>query len=239
MRTNRKTAITVGVLYITATVAGILAAVSLGSLLIGPDALADLAAHETSVLATAFFELVMAVAVAGVAFMIYPVLKQDADTPRKQGLALWYVGTRITESVLFLMGIFGLLSLLALSQGIATAGVTDPALSRAMGSVLQTASDYAWMLGQSVFSVGAVMLYYLLYVSRRVPRWLSVWGLIGAPLMLVAGLSLPLTGDPNSTVSSILYAPLALQEMVLAVWLIIRGFNPPAVTSPAASEAVD
>ena len=70
------------------------------------------------------------------------------------------------------------------------------------------------MLGQSVFCVGAVMLYYLLYVSKRVPRWLSVWGLIAAPLMLIAGFSLVVTGDPNSTISSVLYAPLGLQEMV-------------------------
>jgi len=70
------------------------------------------------------------------------------------------------------------------------------------------------------------MLYYLLYKSRRIPRWLSIWGLIAAPLMLVAGFTLPFTGDPNSAVSSLLYAPLGLQEMVLAVWLIARGFNP-------------
>jgi hypothetical protein len=59
------------------------------------------------------------------------------------------------------------------------------------------------MLGQSVFCVGAVML--------------------------IAGFSLVVTGDPNSTFSSVLYAPIGLQEMVLAVWLIARGFNPPIV----------
>lgn len=52
--------------------------------------------------------------------------------------------------------------------------------------------------------------------------------LIAAPLMLIAGLSFAVTGDPNSAFSSVLYAPLGLQEMVLAVWLIARGFNPPA-----------
>jgi hypothetical protein len=80
-------------------------------------------------------------------------------------------------------------------------------------------------------------LYSLLYMSRRIPRWLSAWGLIGAPLMLAAGFSLAITGDPNSTVSSIMYAPLALQEMVLAVWLIVKGFNPPAIASGTAKTA--
>ena len=238
MNSERRVAIAVGALYIVATAAGLLAAAALGSLLQGPGALANLAAHETQVMATGFFELVMAVAVAAVAFMIYPILKQDADTPGKQGLALWYVGTRITEGTLFLVGILGLLSLFALSQEVARAGASQPVQYQAAVNVLKTASDYSLVLGQSVFCVGAVMLYYLLYVSRRIPRWLSVWGLIGVPPMLASGFSLAVTGDPNSTVSSIMYAPLALQEMVLAVWLILKGFNSTAVTSPAATGEV-
>jgi hypothetical protein len=189
------------------------------------------------VLATAFFEFVMAVAVAGVGFMIYPILKHDADTPNKRGLAVWYVGTRITEGALFLVGILGLLSLFELSQEVAGAAAGQPVQQQAAFDVLKMASDYSWVLGQSVFCVGAVMLYYLLYVSGRVPRWLSVWGLIGVPLMLAAGFSLAVTGDPNSTFSSIMYAPLALQELVLAVWLIVKGFNSPAPTSPGAAPA--
>jgi hypothetical protein len=233
MSSERRVAIAVGALYIVATAAGLLAAAALGSLLQGPDALANLATHEPQVLAGVFFELVMAVAVAGVAFMIYPILKQDADTPGKHGLAVWYVGTRITEGTLFLVGILGLLSLLALSQEVARAGASQPAQYQVAVNLLKTASDYAVVLGQSVFCVGAVMLYSLLYVSRRIPRWLSVWGLIGAPLMFGAGFSLAVTGDSNSAISSIMYAPLALQEMVLAVWLILKGFNASAVTSPA------
>lgn len=238
MSSERRVAIAVGVLYIVATVAGLLAAAALGSVLQGAGALATLAAHGTQVLAAAFFELVMAVAVTGVGFMIYPILKQDADTPGKQGLALWYVGARITEGTLFLVGILGLLSLFAVSQEVARAGASQPVQGQAAVTVLKTASDYAWVLGQSVFCVGAVLLYWLLYGSRRIPRWLSVWGLIGVPLMLAAGFSLAVTGDPNSTVSSILYAPLALQEMVLAVWLLLKGFTAPAVTAPAATGAV-
>ena len=226
MRTERNIAIAVGVLYIVASVAGVLSLFTLGFSMEDPDALERLAANENGVLVTALLNMVMALAVAGVAFMIYPVLKQDADTPSKQGLALWYVGTRITEGAIFFVGVLGLLAILELSKVMASAGATDPAAAQAMGSVLKTAFNYSWILGQSVFCVGALMLYYLLYVSKRVPRWLSIWGLIGAPLMLIAGFTFPFTGDPNSTVSSVLYAPLGLQEMALAVWLILKGFNP-------------
>ena len=98
MSPERRVARTVGTLYMVATVAGALAAAALGSLPQGAGALAGLAAHETRVIVAAFSEFVMAVAVAGVAFMIYPILNHDADTPGKQGLALWYVGTRLTSA---------------------------------------------------------------------------------------------------------------------------------------------
>ena len=162
-------------------------------------------------------ELVMAVAVAGVAFMIYPILRQNADTEVKEGLALWYVGTRITEGALLFVAILATLSLMSLSQEFVKAGAPDDLFFQTGGSVLLATVDFAFMLGQSIFCVGALMLYYLLFASRVVPRWLSAWGFVAAPLMLVAGLSLVVTGDPNSTFSTVLYAPMALQEMVLAL----------------------
>ena len=229
MNSDRKIAIIVGILYIAATVAGILSGVVLMPILEEPDNLMNVSANENRVIIGALFELIMAVAVAGIAFMIYPILRQI-----KEGLALWYVGTRITEGVLFIVGIISLLSLLPLSQEFVKAGAPDASYFQTGGTVLLSASNYAWMLGQSVFCVGALMLYYLLYKSRRIPRWLSVWGLIGAPLMLVAGFLLLVEGDPNSTLSTVLYAPLALQEMVFAVWLIVKGFNSSVIDSESA-----
>ena len=234
MNSNRKAAIIVGVLYIVATVAGVLSLAPLASLLDGPDILTNIAENENKLIMVAFLYLIMAVAVAGVAFMIYPVLKQNTDTEIKEGLALWYVGTRITESATFVVGVLVTLSLLTLSQEFIKAGSPDASYFQTGGTVLIAASNYAWMLGQSVFCIGVLMLNYLLYLSRRVPRWLSGWGFIGAPLMLVAGFLLLVDGDPNSLLSTVLYAPLALQEVVFAVWLIVKGFNPSAIDSRSA-----
>jgi hypothetical protein len=231
MNSNRKAAIIVGVLYIVATVAGVLSLAPLASLQDGPDILTNIAENENQLIMVAFLELIMAVAVAGVAFMIYPILKQNTDTEIKEGLALWYVGTRITEGATFVVGVLVTLSLLSLSQEFIKAGAPDASYFQTGGTVLIAASNYAWMLGQSVFCIGVLMLNYLLYQSRRIPRWLSVWGFIGAPLMLVAGFLLLVEGDPNSPLSTILYAPLALQEMVFAVWLIVKGFNSSAIGS--------
>ena len=230
----RKSAITVGALYIAATVAGVLTVAPLGSLLDGPDMLTKIAANEGQMIMVVFLEFIMALAVAGVAFMIYPILKGDAETKIKEGLAVWYLGSRITEGALFTVGMLITLSLLTLSQEFVKAGAPDAAYFQSGGSVFIAASNYAWMLGQSVFCIGAAMLYYLLYQSKRVPRWLSVWGFISAPLMLIAGFLVLVDGDPNSPLSSALYAPMALQEMVFAVWLIAKGLTSSTMASEAA-----
>jgi uncharacterized membrane protein len=135
MNSNRKTAIIVGVLYIVATVAGVLTVATLGSLLDGTDILTNVAANEKQVIMVAFLELIMAVAVAGVAFMIYPILKQNTDSKIKEGIALWYVGTRITEGAIFLVGILFTLSLLSLSQEFVKAGTPDASYFQTGGTV--------------------------------------------------------------------------------------------------------
>jgi len=82
------------------------------------------------------------------------------------------------------------------------------------------------------FSLGALMYYYIFYQTRLVPRWLSGWGLVAAALCMVAGVLVmfSLIG-PLSTPQVVLALPIAVQEMVLAVWLIVKGFNPSVVAS--------
>lgn len=225
MNTFRKTAIIVGILYIAATVSGSLSVVFAGPIMEKPLNFINISSHQYQVILVAFLELIMAVTVAGIAFMIYPMLKQDANTETKKGLSVWYVGTRLTEGALFFIGVLFVLLLLQISQKFVRSGA-DFQWYQTMGTLLFAASEYAWMLGQSIFCIGAVLFYYLLFVSKRIPRWLSVWGFIAAPLMFVASF-LPVFGeDPNSALSTSLYLPMALQEMVMAVWMIIKGFNP-------------
>jgi hypothetical protein len=237
MSSERKSAIWVGVLYIVATVFPVATLVPWSALVDGDGILANAATHKDQLIVVALLNLVMAVAVAGVAFMIYPVLSRVADTGVKQGLALWYVGTRITESGAFLVAVLATLAFLPLSQEFAAAGTPEASYFQTSSVVLESTTDLAYALGQSVFAIGAAMLYFLLLRSRLVPRWLSLWGLVAAPLFLVASLSLLWTEDPNSTFSTVLYAPMALQEMVLALWLILKGFKSSALaTTPETTE---
>jgi hypothetical protein len=93
-------------------------------------------------------------------------------------------------------------------------------------------------IGSIVFCIGTMMFNYLLFRSRLIPRWISAWGFIAA-LPYLAGGALSLAGvlDSVSTVSSVLDAPLGLQEMVLAVWFIAKGFHPAAAASLNARKA--
>jgi hypothetical protein len=79
------------------------------------------------------------------------------------------------------------------------------------------------------FALGALMFYILLYQSRLVPRWLSAWGLVGAALYIV-----PPLGNMFGLSLGVLMAPLAVQEMVMAGWLIAKGFTPRAAASAPA-----
>jgi hypothetical protein len=236
--TARKSAIWVGVLWIMATVFPASSIVAWSALDDGEGILANAATDKSQLITWALLNLAGAVAAAGVAFMFYPILNRVADTSVKKGLALWYVGTRITEGGMYLVAVLATWAFLPLSREFAAAGAPDASHFQTSGIVLQTTQDLALALAQSVFAIGAVMLYYLLFQSRLVPRWLSLWGLVASPLFLIASLSLLWTGDPNSSLANILFVPLGVQEMVLAVWLIVKGFDADALASESARAEV-
>ena len=211
---ERPVAITVGALYVVATAAGVSAAG-----VAAPTDLAGMAAGRSEVLATAGLITAMAISVAGIACMLYPLLLADAATSARRGMATWFLGSRLTEGALFLVGAVALLALLAVAED-------HPGAGGPVEVALQVLFSSAMTAGQSVFSIGSAFMCWLLLVSGRVPRWLGLWGLAAAPLMLAGGLLLVATGEPDAALASVLYAPMALQEMALAGWLVARGFWP-------------
>jgi len=216
----RKIAIIVGVLFITATVAGLISGVFLGPRN-ESDYLTAIAANENQVIISAFFYAIMAVAVAGIAIVIYPVLKKYNEV-----LAIGYLGARLVEGILFAIGVTALLTLITLSQEFVAAGAPDASYFQTFGTVLKAAGEWAYTLGELSFFFSALMLYYLLYKTKLVPQWLSGLGLIGAIMWPVGSLSLV-----GSTYSGFFYVVIFVQEMILAVWLIVKGFNPQVINS--------
>jgi hypothetical protein len=74
-----------------------------------------------------------------------------------------------------------------------------------------------------------------LYLARLVPGWLSLWGLVGAAAYLIAGLLVMYGLEPLSTPQVVLEAPLGLQEIALALWLIVKGFDTHGAVSRVAA----
>ena len=123
-----------------------------------------------------------------------------------------------------------------LSQEFVQAGAPDASYFQTAGTVLLVVRSWTELLGPTIFfSLTALILNQILYQSKLVPRWLSGWGFIGAILALAGGLLEPF-GFIDTNQRLLLAAPLALQEMVFAVWLIVKGFNSSAIASPSAKQ---
>ena len=229
MISNRKTATIVGVLFIIATIAGVLSVVLLGPILNSPDYLANISANSTPLIIVVLLDLIMITAIVSIPIFLFPILKMQSKS-----VALGYVVFRIFEAIPLLFGAIGLLLLLTLSKEFAIAGVMDASYFQTLGTLLLDAGNWPTLIGgQIIFSLTALILNYSFYRSKLIPRWLSGWGLIGVPLMLASGV-LGLFVGTFSSIGTILIIPLALQEMVFAVWLIIKGFNPSAIDSGSA-----
>jgi hypothetical protein len=222
----RKTAIIVGVLFIVATVTAILSIVFLGSTLETPLNFDTVSSNANQVIIAVIFWLILAVSVTGIGVMMYPILKKH-----NEGLALGYVGLRLIESICIIIASISLLSVLTLSQE-CLAGTFDATYYQSIGSLLLTLQNWSFEIGTLIFlGLGGLFINYSLYELKLVPRLLSVWGLIGAACVLLYGL-LGLFGlTADSITLNLLAAPIAVQEMVFAVWLIVKGFNPQVIKS--------
>jgi len=219
MSADRKAAVGIGVLYIIGTVGMVLSVVVTSGVLSGSAYLAQIAAEPNRVALGALFMLVAGLALAMVPVVFWPIGRRYNET-----LAMGYVVFRgALETIFYVITALLWLLLIALS--------TRPDAAP-LARFVRTTETVMWDQLQAIpFVLGGLMFYVLLYRSRLVPRWLSVWGLVGAALYIVA----PLGGMFGHSVGFFM-GPLALQEMVMAVWLIAKGFNPTAIPAESAGE---
>ncbi len=224
----RKIAVIAGVIFIIATVAGLLAGVlegTFGPVLTGADYLTSLSANANQVTAAALLHILAYFASAGIAVVMYPVLKKW-----NAGLALGSVIFRTIEAAFYLVGLVCLLSLVTLGQQFTSAVAADRTPLQAIGGLLVSVQEHAGLLAVFAFCLGAFMYYTLFFQSRLIPRWLSGFGIVAIILMLTACV-LSLFSDNRISSYLLLAFPIFLQEMVLAVWLIVKGFNPSVIAS--------
>jgi MFS family permease len=225
----------VGILFIIGTTAGILGAIIISPILNATDYLAKFSADQNQVLAGVFLELVMAVACASIAIWLYPVLKKYSES-----LALGAVGFRLIEAVFGFVSVLSLLLLLALSQEFVKAGAPDSSYYQLLGELLKAGHDWVGPVIMLLpWCIGALMYYYIFYQTKLVPRWLSGWGIIAVTLSIAATILVLFSViEPFSTAQIIFNFLIMVQEMVLAVWLIVKGFNPSAILSEPLKQPV-
>jgi hypothetical protein len=235
MNTNRKSAIIVGVLFLLGFAGGF-GPVFLKPILDDPNYLFKIFENKNLVVVGALAQLIMALACAGIAIGLYPILRKHNES-----LALGAVGFRIIENVFQIVAALGLLSLLTLSQESVKADALAASAFQAAGASLHAVHFWsALVLAHFGFCLGALMYYFAFYRSNLIPRWLSGWGIVAIILHLAGAFITMFTQiDPFSTSTYLLSLPIGLNELTLAVWLIVKGFNPSAIASLSAKTATN
>jgi hypothetical protein len=226
--TYRTVARIVGILFLVCSAAALLSFPFFGPILESQDYLSKLFGSERMVITGALIEFIQAAAAAGIAIGLYPILRKY-----NAALALGAVGFRIVECVFVLIGTLSLLSLVTLSQEFIAAGAPGTSPFETSGSLLLAVRDWSGNVISSIaFSLGALMYYVVLFRSNLIPRWLSAWGVLAVVLGLAATVLASFTHDFSmASVHTLLNVPIGLQEMVFAVWLIVKGFNVHAVAA--------
>ena len=229
MNTHRKTAVIVGILFIIGTVSGILSGVVTAPIRTDAAYPLNVDAGETQWIAGTLFVLLMGLSLAMVPVLLYPILRK-----RNEALAMGSVLFRgVFEAIGQILLVISMFLLLTVSELYGKTGAVDAFNLQA--SLLVASGEWIQIIGGIVFSVGTLMIFILFFQTRLIPRWLSGWGVIGAVLYFTA--KIVSMFDPLHIAPLIesgigqLMIPTAIQEMVFAIWMIVKGFNPSALAA--------
>ncbi|WP_410770191.1 DUF4386 domain-containing protein [Fontibacillus sp. BL9] len=212
----KKTERVVGALFLLSTCSFLIGSGMLDPILHRTDLLVHMESDRINVMAGLFLELINAVAVVGIAMLLQPTIKKYHEA-----FAFGYFASRVMESALLMISLIGPLILLALSKQSISAGTSGDSYLQTLGSLAVEAHYLLFDIAMLVLSLGSLLFCYILYRSGLVPRWLSIIGLIGYTGLLASS-SLSVAG---LDIGEVLYIPGAIFEIVLPVWLIVRGFN--------------
>lgn len=235
MNTNRKTATTVGALFLLSNVTFILGAfVFVESILSAPEYLTLVSANRNQVIVGVLLELTNGVAYLGIAMLMFPILRR-----RFESLALGYVAFRIIEFIMQTLSDLSPLALLSVSEEFVRAGAPASSSFQTAGAVLLAERVWAFQMVSITFGLGALLFYYMLYQTNLIPRFISIWGLIGAVTVLTTVMLDIFALSVSPAIGLVLGLPMLLNELFLGVWLIVKGFNPSAFAPVSAKTDTD
>ena len=225
----RKTALVVGVLFLITYVTSIPAKFALYPPMLEEADYILGAGADTQVLWGAFLEAILIIASIGTAVALYPLLKRQ-----HAGLAMGFVTARVMESVFIAVGILSVLTVVTTRQDFAATDGADSAAVGAVGDALVALQEWTFVLGPNfVVGVGnGLILGYLMYRSGLVPRGMAVLGLVGGSFICIAGTAFVFgIIEQGSVWQAVLGVPEFFWELILGVYLIVKGFKPSPLTT--------
>jgi hypothetical protein len=208
--------------YILGFVVGLLGIGLFNSILGAPEHLSTVSANSMLLGFAAVLWLMAVIGDAGHGVLMFPVLKQHSER-----MAIGYLAFRIVDATFIAIMVLFVLIQIPLGSEYLKAAASDSSFFQALSAMFAQAQQYAYQIGMSALGVSGLMLCYTLYRAKLVPAWLALWGLVGYAIILVGMLS-AIMGSGLGDLSSI---PGGLWEVFVGVWLIVKGFNPPAIAS--------
>jgi hypothetical protein len=229
MNTSRKTAILVGALFLISYFGVFAGSAYYGPTLNAPDYPSGIYPNRSQVTTGLLLELLNDAAVVGIAVVLYPLLKKQSES-----IALGYVSFRVIEAIMLVVSKISPLSLIVLSEEYVAAGALDASYFQALAASAQAERFWAGQMVAVFFILGGLLFYYLLYQSRLLPRFISVWGFIAIASLIAANVFEVPDLTKGFHPAQLLYFPIVLNELFLAIWLIVKGFSPSAIVSEPA-----
>jgi len=233
MKTYRMNAVMTGVLYFLGTVFGVLAAIIGGEVLtsiisgkplVGVDLLRLAAANSSQLTIASFLTFMMGVSLVAMTVFLYPVLRK-ASKELAMGMVLF---RGALEGIFYFLSTLTFLTIVAIGNSYIATGA-DSAVLQTIGNLLYQFVNIQSPISEIIFIIGGMCIYITFYRTRLIPRWISVWGFIGMATYLASALLSFFHMDNG--IGFYLEMVLAPQEIFMAVWLIVKGFNPSAIAA--------
>lgn len=227
MSTYRKSAITVGVLFLIALILNLIASEIMNPVLNAPDDLQYIYPNKNKVIIGSLLNLICALAMIFIPVVLYRVVHREY-----KNIALVYIVFRALEGVLFIYLVIKTLLFISVSKAYINAEATAFPVLQTIGDTVHEEIHWATITYVIIFALGGWTFYYLLYKSKLVPGFFSIWGILSV-IILFAGIVMALFGlgifaNVPLMKGMAYFAPsIALNELVLGIWLIVKGFNPP------------
>jgi len=220
MNTNVNTGKIVGILLLTFVILGGIGGRIRGltkSLIESLSFLMDVFSNSIQMKTAVLLELVATIMIVAIAVLLFPFLKKQS-----KNMALWLIALSIMLFAIIVMGDISHLSLISLSKEFVNAGISENTDYNLLGIMRVREYYLAHFLGLSVFSLWLSVFCYFLYITKLIPRFLSIWGLVTAALVLIgAWLSIF-----DFEVNQMLFRNNGVYIIVLSLWLIFKGFDP-------------